>query len=320
MEYWNPQRFPRLRRIVFDNTIPQDEAIELVKSGEGRVDVVSGLSPLDTLRVAKSSSAKVVKNRGALVTLFGYFNIRKASSPWTDVRVRRAANLAINRAALIRYGAKGNGTVVPALVARGEYGYNDSLSPYPFDPARARELLAEAGHPDGLSINLIAPEELQIQATVLREMLAEAGFATELTIYEPSTYNQKIFLSELDRPAEEQPWDIALSPWADTLNFPVFEPYQWNALGGPTDWVDEEAELRELYQQVLSTVDRERQVQFIRQMEQHTFDHAYFLFLYSPTPLYAVNKEVDFVPYVTSVLKLDKTAVSDRHWSVRTQQ
>ena len=52
-------------------------------------------------------------------------------------------------------------------------------------------------------------------------------------------------------------------------------------------------------------------------MEWHTSEQAYFLFLYNPIKLYAVNKAVDFVPYVSGVLKLDKTAVTEQHWSVR---
>ena len=113
--YWDRTRFPRLHRIVFDNTLNQTEALELVKTGEGRVDLVSELRPVETLRVAQSRFAKVVKNRGAFRTVFGQFNMRKANSLWRDVRLRRAVNLAINRDELI-LDVKGNGVIIPALV------------------------------------------------------------------------------------------------------------------------------------------------------------------------------------------------------------
>src|SRR6266700_3950766 len=77
LEYWNTNRFPRLQRIIFDYTLDQKDAVELVKTGEGRVDLVSELSPLDTLRVAESPFAKVVKSRGVLNTVFGAFNTLK---------------------------------------------------------------------------------------------------------------------------------------------------------------------------------------------------------------------------------------------------
>jgi len=90
LDYWNPLRFPRLKRIVFDNTLSQKEAVELVKTAEGQVDLVTELSPLETLQVAQSPFAQVVKNRGALTTVLGFFNMRKAGSPWRDIRLRQA--------------------------------------------------------------------------------------------------------------------------------------------------------------------------------------------------------------------------------------
>jgi peptide/nickel transport system substrate-binding protein len=127
----------------------------------------------------------------------------------------------------------------------------------------------------------------------------------------------KIVLDYPDRPAEEQTWDIALAFQNDLLNFPVYFPYFVYALGGHADWVDEEPELRQLYTQALGTVDRDKQQALIRQMERHTHDHAYFLFLYSPLKLYAVNKAVQFVPHVTGILNFGETSVTDEHWSVR---
>src|SRR6266852_6004723 len=129
--YWDRTRMPRVKRIVFDNTLSQQEAVELVKTTEGRVDLVSVVRPLDTLRVAQSPFATVVKNRGNLITVFGQFNMRKTGSPWRDVRLRQAANLAINREDLIRYGAKGNGEIIPALISKHEFGYDPNLAPYP---------------------------------------------------------------------------------------------------------------------------------------------------------------------------------------------
>jgi len=311
---------PRFKRIVFDNTLGQEEAVELVKTSEERVDLVTELRPLDTLRVAESPSATVVKNRAALVTVFGLFNIRKAGSPWQDIRLRQAANVAINREDLIRYATKGNGLVVPALVAVQGFGYDPDLAPYLFDPVKARNLQREAGYADGLSIILIAPEALQVQATVVSKMLEQAGFTVDLQILDATAYNRKVFLSYLEQPPEQQSWDIALtSSTPDIMNFPVYILYHTYALDGVYDWIGEQPVLRQLYEQVLGTIDRERQQALIRQMERHTRDQAYFLFLYNPIGLYAVNKAVEFVPHVPTLLGLTEVAVTDQHWSVRQQ-
>jgi peptide/nickel transport system substrate-binding protein len=317
--YWDPSRFPRLQRIIFDNTLNQQEAVELVKTGEGRVDLVTELSPLETLQVAQSPLAMVVKNRGALTTVFGFFNMRKAGSPWHDVRLRQAVNYAINRADLIRYATKGNGVIIPALVPVQGFGYDPALAPYPFDPARTRALLREAGHADGLALTLLASEDLQVQATVVSKMLEQAGFIVELQVLDAGAYNRQTFLSDLEQPAEHQAWDLALASRRDTMNFPVFQVYHFFALDGPYDWLAEPPALRQLYEQVLRTMDREQQQALIRQMERHTHEHAYFLFLYSPIQLYAVNKAVAFVPYVTW-FNLAETSVTEQHRSVRKQK
>ena len=312
---------PRFKRIIFDNASSQEEAVELVKTSEGRVDLVTELRPLDTLRVAESPSATVVKNRAALVTVFGLFNMRKAGSPWQDVRLRQAANVAINREDLIRYATKGNGVVVPALVAVQGFGYDPDLAPYPFDSVKARHLQREAGYADGLSVVLIASEALQVQATVVSKMMEQAGFTVDLQVLDATAYNRKVFLSHLEQPLEQQAWDIALtSSTPDVMNFPVFQLYRAYALDGVYDWIGEQPELRQLYEQVLGTVDREHQQELIRQIERHTRDQAYFLFLYNPIQLYAANNAVHFVPYANGILNLSETSVTEQHWSVRKQK
>jgi peptide/nickel transport system substrate-binding protein len=255
-----------------------------------------------------------------LATVFGQFNMRKAGSPWRDVRLRQAMNFAINRDDLIRYATKGNGVIIPALVPAQGFGHDPTLVPYSFDPAKARDLLREAGYPEGLALTLIASVDLEIQATVVSKMIEQAGLKVELQILDAVAYTRKIDLSHLDQPSETQPWDIALTAYPDALNFPAYMLYQQFALDGPYDWVNEQPELRQLYEEVLRTVDQEQQQALIRQMERHTHDQVYFLFLYNPIQLFAVNKAVEFVPYVTTWLNFAETTVTEQHWSVRKQK
>jgi len=320
LEYWDLSRYPRLQRIIFDNTVGQKEAVERIKDDAGRVDLVTDLSPLETLRVAQSPAAQVVKNRGALATVFGFFNLRKAGSPGHDVRLRQAINYAINRDDLIRYATKGNGVVIPALVPAQGFGYDSALAPYPFDPAAARRLLREAGTAEGLTLSLIASEELQAQATVVSKMLEQVGLTVELQILDGTALNRKTHLGNLDQTPEHQSWDIALTLYPDPLNFPVFSVYRTFALDGPWNWGIKDEKRHRLHDAVLQIIDREQQQALIRQMERHTHEQAYFLFLYSPIKLYAVNKAVTFVPYVTGNLLFAETSVTEQHWSVRKQK
>ena len=89
------------------------------------------------------------------------------------------------------------------------------------------------------------------------------------------------------------------------------------ALDGVYAWVIEPPELRRLYDEVLRSVDREKQQSLIRQMERYTKEQAYFLFLYNPIGLFAANKAVKFIPYVSTSLILAETLVTEQHWSLR---
>jgi peptide/nickel transport system substrate-binding protein len=80
-----------------------------------------------------------------------FANEAHPESPFADVRVREAANLAVNRDVIaeVLLGGLGAGAGQPGTPAA--FGYDPSLPPYPHDPERARALLAEAGYPDGFS-------------------------------------------------------------------------------------------------------------------------------------------------------------------------
>jgi peptide/nickel transport system substrate-binding protein len=318
-DYWDHDQFPRVQRIVFDNTLSPKEALELVKTGEGQVDLVNELRPLETLRVAESPFAKVVKQRGSARTVFGQFNMRQAGGLWREVRLRQAVNSAINREDLIRYATKGNGVIIPALLPERAFGYDPDLAPYPFDPGKAQQLLRETGYPPGRPFVLIATEDLEVQATVVSKMLEQVGLTVDLQMLDAATYTAKTTLGHLDQWPEQQRWDIALRSTVDTTGATALWLYSVFALGGANDWVGEAPELHQLYEQVSFAADGAQQQRLIRQLERYTHDQAYFLFLYNPIALYAVNKAVEFVPHMPTLLGLTEVAVTEQHWSVRQQ-
>ncbi len=328
--YWNPDRFPRLRQIVFAYTVDPKASVAHITQREGQVDLLTMLSPLATLQVAQSAHAKVIKERGGLQNQFGLFNMRHPKSPWRDRRLRWAINHAINRTDLIQYAAKGNGIPTPALLPPQALGYDSSLPLYAFDPAETKRLLQEAGYANGLSVTLIAPETFKASATVISKMLEQAGFKAQAQLLHADDFRQRLSRHGAAAPAqqplptasaEEPPtWDIALATtgvlgaFAASFPAPLYRVY---ALDGRFDWVHERPELAALYQRVRGTPEPDQQAQLLRQMEQHTRNQAYFLFLYAPIQLYAVNKSVEFEPHASGLLIFGDTRITDAHWSVR---
>jgi peptide/nickel transport system substrate-binding protein len=78
--YWD-KRYPKVKTVIFDTTKDKEEAMRLCRETEGAVDIVSFIRPLDTLKVATSPFAKVVKSRDSVHT-HGGFNQRKRDSKW----------------------------------------------------------------------------------------------------------------------------------------------------------------------------------------------------------------------------------------------
>lgn len=79
---------------------------------------------------------------------------RPTASPLQDQRVRQALNYAVDKEAMVRLLLRGLGRPAGQPAPRGSAGHDPAIAPYPYDPARARRLLAEAGYPDGFPLTI----------------------------------------------------------------------------------------------------------------------------------------------------------------------
>ncbi len=320
-DYWDP-RYPKVKRVIFETRFLGDrkEAMRLCRETEGEVDIVTHIRPLDTLKVAESPFAKVVKSKN--ISLFGAsFNQRKRDSKWRDVRLRKALNYAINRKELWKYGAKANAYNLAGFIPAGAYGHNPNLTLYTYDTTKARSLLAEAGYPEGFEVKIITPEAWKLETQIMRRMLERIGLKVRFDVLTWPEYLRKIYIPILDKPPEEQDWDIAIFRWpnhfahtgATFLTFGFTEESDFR-------WIEYDPVYEGMWKDMARTVNREAQQEKIRQMGQYLYDRAYSLFIYSPLTLYAVNKEVNFVPQKLLYLRLKETSVTDNHWSVRAKK
>jgi peptide/nickel transport system substrate-binding protein len=317
--YWDP-RYPKVERVVFDNTLIGDrkEAMRLCREEEGAVDIVSYIRPLDTLKVAESPFSKVVKSRDVTI-LGGPFNQRKKDSKWKDIRLRQALNYAVNRRELWKSASKANaynleGFPIPA----GGYGHNPNLVPWKYDTDRVRSLLAAAGYPEGFEVKMITHEAFKLETRIIRRMLERIGLKVKLDILTFTEWVRKTYIPILDKSPEEQDWDISLNiiwDWAGHTAASIL------TIGFIEDscfrWIEYDPVYEEMWKDMTRTVDYEAQGEKIQQMVRYLYDHAHALFIYSPITLYAVNKGVNFVPQARQNLLLKETSVTDNHWSVQ---
>ncbi len=96
-----------------------------------------------------------------------------AANPMADLRVRQALSLAINREAIVERVMDGAAVATGQLLPPGSFGYDPGIAVPPFDPARARALLAEAGFPNGFRLGLFGPNDRYINDERILQAVAQ---------------------------------------------------------------------------------------------------------------------------------------------------
>ncbi len=141
--YW--RKVPNIKRLVFRNLPDETARAAALKSGE--VDIAFLLSGPVGEDIKRTPGFRLV------APLLGIFWLDfpdqwDPKSPWADRRVRQAAALSIDRQSLNQAETLGLSRVVGSIVPR-DFEYALPIEPTPYDPARAKKLLAEAGYPNG---------------------------------------------------------------------------------------------------------------------------------------------------------------------------
>ncbi len=180
--YWNPKRVPKVDRVILI-CAPEDSSRSAALIS-GSVDMIDAPAP-DILDRLKQGGARISTNITPHV--FQYHPSLLEGSPWVDIRVRKAANLAIDRDAIAKLL---NGLVTPAYgeVDRGSPWFGKPTFVLKYAPEEARKLMTEAGY--GKSNPMKARVSIQASGTnqtvneAIQEMLKEAYFQIEFKAVE----------------------------------------------------------------------------------------------------------------------------------------
>jgi len=142
--YW--RKMPSVKRLVFKSVPESTTRLAMLKRGE--VDVAYLLDVPQAQEVKRDPNLKVAFSGGIGVFFLDFLDQWDPKSPWHDRRVRKAASLAIDRKALSEAetlgASKPAGNFVPP-----SFEFALPIEPDPYDAARAKQLLAEAGYPNG---------------------------------------------------------------------------------------------------------------------------------------------------------------------------
>lgn len=189
----NPEYFrgaPSIKEIFY-RYIPSDSTRDLAfQSGE--LDMITGRQTQDWAeRIQKIKGTNLVlMSPGEMSVL----SLNKTMAPLDDIRVRQAFAHAINREELVAF--RGKSIAIPAIspVPKGNLGYTSDVPQYEHSIERAKELLTEAGFPDGVTIKTIHTNNPGMLPTmeVVQAQLRKAGITMEIETVEHSTFHEQI--------------------------------------------------------------------------------------------------------------------------------
>ncbi|AET70875.1 ABC-type dipeptide transport system, periplasmic component [Desulfosporosinus orientis DSM 765] len=176
-DYWGGK--PNIDKLVFE--VIKEKSLRADKLIAGDVDIIDGVAPEDVERLKGDEHLNVSLSPGMNIS---YMGMRTDRKPFNDPKVRQAISMAINRKELVKALYQGNALVANGPLPPSLLGYDKTIQPYPYDPAKAKELLREAGYDDNLSFDLITYSDSRPYNTIGGDNLAVAiqGYMKEVGI------------------------------------------------------------------------------------------------------------------------------------------
>ena len=175
-DYWQPGR-PYLDRIVVQDLAGSVVGVQRLLTGE--IDYVDQLTPADVLPVQDRAGIALAPIK---VGRWYFLQWHVNEPPFDNPKLRQAFAHAIDRERLNTIIMRGQGSVSDGPTPKGLWWYDPELKSLPYDPARAKALLAEAGHADGFDYGLSTPQVGAFQQInqLLQEQLAAVGIKLQL--------------------------------------------------------------------------------------------------------------------------------------------
>jgi peptide/nickel transport system substrate-binding protein len=212
---------------------------------------------------------------------FLILNLREG--PFTDERVRRAANYAINKEALVENVLQGTATVADSPIPPAfDWAYNEELDPYPYDPERARELIEEAGA-EGAEVTFYVTEggsgmlDPVPMGTAIQADLEAVGLDVNIETYEWNTFLGRV------NPGLEDKADMAQMAWMtndpDTLPFLTLRTAAFPEDGGFNSGYYSNPEVDELLNEARASTSQEERARLYKEVQEIVYEDAPWVFV-----------------------------------------
>lgn len=289
-DYWGGE--PSIKKVRLTTIVEQSTRVAALRSGQ--VHVAKDMPPeeLDAINASgRSRAVRAVSNR------VPFYYITVAAEPYTKKEVRQAINYAANVDGVIEAVLLGNGHRVATMLPIWCFGYDPTIKPYPNDPQKAKDLLTQAGYPNGIDAKIWHiqgryPKDKEVAEAMAQEM-ANAGIRCTPELRDSAA------LTDLEK--SKQTPGLEFASWgnwffdADNTFVPLLgkQSYdQYNDYRRPYTNPD----LEKIIQDARVELDVDKRKQLYSEAQKFIFDDAPCLFMYQLVDMFGVDNWVLWEP------------------------
>jgi peptide/nickel transport system substrate-binding protein len=253
----------------------------------GAMDVAGSIEPAD-VPILQSAGG-----RGELAFLSGIYAVQfrlnlEGTQPWKDIRVRQALNYAVNKEQLVAVLMGGTTWPTGQPAPRRSLGYDSTIEPFPYDPAKAKALLKEAGYEKGFAFTAEG-----VTGLAMADVAAFQQIAVDLNAIGVTMRVQPITYQQLLRNAVTGEWkgDAVLSNYSAEPTLDALRAFRTHSCSNPISLICDR-EIQPTIEKANATADLAEREALTKQIVRHYHDKAYSIFLYDTSTMFGVGPRV----------------------------
>jgi peptide/nickel transport system substrate-binding protein len=271
---------PKIDELIF-KLMPASNIVAQLQSG----DIQMNFPGIGTIAVEDFDKVKNMLNVRTLPGKSVYYQMMAFNmTTIVDIKVRQAIVYALNRDMMVNNLLRGEGEIVDTPYTSVHPYFNESLKPYPYDPAKARQLLREAGWDSERTLNLIIPSGLKTRertAELIVENLKDVGIKAQVSKYDISIVSQM---------ARKQDFDLLIVGYPFSLDPDVSFFFQSGVVSNISAYRN--SQMDTLLQQGLQEMEPAKRRLIYNQVQELLVHDLPQITLYSDRRLKAVSKKV----------------------------
>jgi len=293
-EYWDGA--PSITHVIFRPIVEPFTRLAALESDE--VDIITDVPIEATGRVKGNPRLELVVRPGRRIIFFGMD--QRPGAPTSDLRVRQAIYMAINEQEIIEKVMGGYAAPATQLVDPACTGFNPSIERPAYNPERAKELLAEAGYPDGFKLNVDVPFDRYVMdeqiGVAIAVYLSRIGIQVDLRTRPKSIHFGNILNGNTE--FYMLGWSEGTFDTYRELTMLVRTPNPEKGYGAWNAGAHSNSRLDELLDQSATVLDIQERAALLQEANKVAMEDVAAIPLHYQADVYGVDSSFDFTPRI----------------------